>query len=374
MSVAPSATPATLAPTVPSVPVLGLDTFGDVTHRPDGTRKHEGEVLRDVVEEAVLADRLGLDAITVGEHHRDDFAVSAPEVVLAAIAARTERLRLGSGVTVLSSDDPVRVFQRFATLDGISGGRAEIVVGRGSFTESFPLFGFPLDRYEVLFEEKLELLVRLLDEGPVSWSGTVRAPLVEQRVWPRTERGRLPVWVGVGGTPQSVVRAARHGLPLMLAIIGGDPARFAPFADLHRRALAELGRAPQPVGVHSPGHVGETDEAALEELWPHWKGMHDRIGRDRGWPPLTRAQFEQQAGPEGALHVGSPATVAAKVARTLLVLGADRFDLKYSAGTLPHPLLMGSIERFATEVAPRVREAVVAARTRPAGTPLAEAG
>ena len=342
--------------------MLGLDTFGDVTVGSDGRRRHEAEVIRDVVEEAVLADRLGLDAFTVGEHHRDDFAVSAPEVVLAGIATRTERLRLSSGVTVLSSDEPVRVHQRFATIDALSNGRAEIIVGRGSFTESFPLFGLPLDQYERLFEEKLDLLVHLLDEGPVTWSGATRAPLVDQRVWPRTEGGRLRVWVGVGGTPQSVVRAARHGLPLMFAIIGGDPARFAPFAELHRRALAELGHDPQPVGVHSPGHVADTDEQAIEELWPHWKPMHDRIGRERGWPPLTREQYEHQVGPEGALHVGSPATVAAKVARTLLVTGASRFDLKYSAGTLPHPLMMGSIERFATEVAPRVRETVAAAR------------
>lgn len=347
-----------LDPTDPTVE-LGIDTFGDVTVGPDGQRLHEAQVVRDLVDEAVLADRLGIDVIGVGEHHRDDFAVSAPEVVLAAIAARTTRIRLASAVTVLSSDDPVRVFQRFSTLDAVSGGRAEIVVGRGSFVESFPLFGFPLDRYEQLFEEKLDLLVRLLDGGPVTWHGETRAPLVDQSVFPRVEHGRLTTWVGVGGTPESVVRAARHGLPLMIAIIGGEPARFAPLAELHRRALAHHGHDPRPIGVHSPGHVADTDERALAELWPHWRSIRDRIGRERGWPPSTTAEFEHAAGPDGALYVGSPATVAAKVAATLGALGAVRFDLKYSSGTLPHPLMMSSIEAYGADVAPRVRALLV---------------
>lgn len=336
---------------------LGLDTFGDVTVDEDGSLVSQPQVIRDVVAEAVLADQLGLDFIGLGEHHRDDFAISAPDVVLAAIAARTRRIRLGSAVTVLSSDDPVRVYQRFATLDALSGGRAEVILGRGSFTESFPLFGYELGDYERLFEEKLDLFVELLEEGPVDWSGTTRAPLRTQRVYPPTESG-LRVWVGVGGSPVSVVRAARHGLPLMLAIIGGEPLRFAPFVDLYRRSLEEMGRPPLPVGIHGPGYVAETDREAREELWPHYRQMHDRIGRERGWPPMTRDQFEAACGPRGAIMAGSPETVADKVVRTLTGLGSSRFDMKYSAGTLPHELMMRSIELYATEVAPRVREAM----------------
>jgi probable LLM family oxidoreductase len=334
---------------------LGLDTFGDVTADHDGRVRSQPEVIRDVVEEAVLADRLGVDFFGVGEHHRDDFAISAPEVVLAAIASRTDRIRLGSAVTVLSSDDPVRVYERFATLDALSNGRAEVVLGRGSFTESFPLFGYDLGDYEVLFEEKLALFVELLRERPVTWSGTTRAPLVDQRVYPRTAHG-LRASVGVGGSPQSVVRAARHGLPLTLAIIGGDPLRFAPFVDLYRRALDSLEQPQLPIAVHSPGHVAESDEQAREQLWPHYSRMHTRIGRERGWPAMTREQFELAAGPEGALAVGSPETVAAKIVRAVEGLGAARFDLKYSAGTLPHDLMMRSIELYGTEVAPLVHE------------------
>jgi probable LLM family oxidoreductase len=336
---------------------LGVDTFGDVTFDADGVALSHAEVIRNVVEEGVLADRLGLDFFGVGEHHRDDFAVSAPDVVLAAIASRTDRIGLGSAVTVLSSDDPVRVYQRFATLDAVSGGRAEVILGRGSFTESFPLFGYDLGDYETLFDEKLELFAALRQGGAVTWSGTTRSPLDEQHVYPQTERP-LTTWVGVGGSPESVVRAARHELPLMLAIIGGDPLRFAPFADLYRRALAQLGAPLLPIGIHSPGHVADTDEQALDELWPHYRVMHARIGRERGWPPMTRDQFELAAGPNGALMAGSPETVAAKIARATTGLGASRFDLKYSAGTLPHELMMAGIERYATEVAPRVRELV----------------
>ncbi len=334
---------------------LGVDTFGDVTVDGSGAPVPQARVIRDVITEAVRADELGLDAFGLGEHHREDFAVSAPDVVLAAIAARTERIRLGSAVTVLSSDDPIRVFQRFSTLDAVSGGRAEVILGRGSFTESFPLFGHDLADYEVLFEEKLDLFARLLAEEPVSWSGTTRPPLVDTSVFPRTEGG-LRAWVGVGGSPESVVRAARYGLPLVLAIIGGDPLRFAPFADLYRRALDELGQEPQPIAVHSPGHVSVSDEAARDELWPHHKVMHDRIGRQRGWPPMTREQFDLAAGPHGALAVGSPETVAAKIVRAVRGLGAARYDLKYSAGTLPHDLMLRSIGLYATEVAPIVRE------------------
>lgn len=335
---------------------LGLDTFGDITLGPDGERRPHAQVIRHVVDEAVLADELGLDFFGVGEHHREDFAVSAPDVVLASIAGRTSRIHLGSAVTVLSSDDPVRVFERFSTLDAVSNGRAEIILGRGSFVESFPLFGYELSDYELLFEEKLDLFVRLLDEGPVTWSGTTRAPLEGQRVFPPIESGRLRTWVGVGGNPQSVVRAAGYGLPLVVAIIGGEPLRFAPVVDLYRRALDELGKPQQPVAVHSPGYVAGTDEQARDEFWPHYRGMHNRIGRERGWPPLTRDQFDASTGPDGALFVGSPETVARKIATVSRALGLARFDLKYSAGTLPHELAMSAIELYGTKVAPMVRE------------------
>ena len=338
---------------------LGLDTFGDITVGPDGQRLSAAQVIRNVVDEAVRAEEVGLDYFGVGEHHRADFAISSPEVVLAAIAGRTERIRLGSAVTVLSSDDPVRVFQRFSTLDAVSGGRAEVMLGRGSFTESFPLFGFDLADYEHLFSEKLDLFTHLLEEKPVTWSGDTRAALVDAEVQPGTENG-LRTWVGVGGSPESVVRAARYGLPLVLAIIGGDPLRFAPFVDLYHRALAELDRPRLPVGVHSPGHVADTDEQARDELWPHYREMHRLIGAERGWPPMTRHQFDQAAGPEGALYVGSPETVATKIVRAVTGLDADRFDLKYSAGTLPHEAMMRSIELYGTVVAPFVRERLAA--------------
>lgn len=343
---------------------LGLDTFGDVTLTPDGRPKSHAQVLRDVVDEGVLADGLGIDFFGVGEHHRPDFAISAPEVTLAAIAGRTKRIRLGSAVTVLSTDDAVRVFQRFSTLDAVSNGRAEVILGRGSFTESFPLFGYPLEDYETLFEEKLDLFAAVLDAdrsgGSVSWEGTSRLPLVRQRVFPPTEHGRLRTWIGVGGSPESVVRAARYALPLTLAIIGGDPRRFAPFIELYHRALDELGTPRLPVGVHSPGHVGETDAQAREELWEPYREMRNRIGAERGWGPTSRAEFEQEI-EVGSLYVGSPDTVARKIVKTMKALGVMRFDMKYSAGTLAHDLQMQSIGRYGREVIPRVREAFAAA-------------
>ena len=333
---------------------FGLDTFGDITADDSGQLLSAGQVIRNLVEQAVLADSLGIDHFSVGEHHRDDFAVSAPDVVLAGIATRTSSITLGTAVTVLSTDDPVRVYERFATLDGLSGGRAEITAGRGSFTESFPLFGYSLGDYDVLFAEKLELLLALLEEGPVTWTGSTRQGLVDAAVYPRTERGRIPLRVGVGGTPESVVRAARLGVPMALAIIGGDPLRFTPFADLYRRALEEYGQPALPLSIHSPGHVADTDDAAVEEFWPPYQQMFGRIGRERGWPPRTREQFLAEV-ESGALCVGSPDRVAEKIARTVRGLGADRFDLKYSNGTLSHERLLHSIELYATEVAPRVR-------------------
>jgi probable LLM family oxidoreductase len=336
---------------------LGLDTFGDVTADAAGQPLSQAQVLRNVVEQAVLADQIGLHFFGVGEHHRPDFAISAPEVVLGAIAGRTSRIHLGTSVTVLSSDDPVRVYERFSTLNALSNGRAEVIVGRGSFTESFPLFGFDLSQYNELFEERLELLAALLEQRPVTWSGRTRASLREQSVYPLIEPGRtLRVWVGVGGTPESVARAAHYGLPLILAIIGGNPRRFSPYVDLFHRALTQFGREMLPVGAHSPGHVATTDEKAREELWPHYAAMMTRIGAERGWPPVTRAQFEREAGPAGALCVGSSETVATKIAATMQALGLTRFDLKYSNGTLPHQAQMASIELYGTKVMPRVRE------------------
>jgi len=335
---------------------IGLDTFGDRTLGAGGELVSHAQAMRDIVEQAELADRVGLAFIGVGEHHRDDFSVSAPEVVLAAIAARTKQIRLGSAVTVLSSDDPIRVFQRFSTLDALSNGRAEVILGRGSFTESFPLFGYDLKAYDELFEEKLDLFAAVRSQTPVTWEGRTRPPLKDQKIYPPIERGLLTTWVGVGGTPQSVVRAAHYGFSLMLAIIGGEPARFAPFVELYHRGLHEFGQGTKPVGCHSPGHVADTDEQAREELWPHYLEMRTRIGKERGWPPPTRAQFDREAGPAGALFVGSPETVAQKIAATAKVLRLDRFDLKYSNGALEHPKLLRSIELIGTKVAPRVHE------------------
>jgi probable LLM family oxidoreductase len=334
---------------------FGLDTFGDMTLRDDGTPETAGQVLRNVVDQAIHAEAVGLNSINIGEHHRDDYAVSAPDTVLAGIATRTSTITLGTGVTVLSSEDPVRVYQRFATIDALSNGRAEITAGRGSFTESFPLFGYNLNDYHTLFEEKLELLVQLLEEKPVTWSGTTRAGLVNQDVFPKTERGRIGLRVGVGGSPESVVRAARLGIPLALAIIGGDPARFAPFTKLYRDQLEAFGREVLPVSIHSPGHIAETDEQAAEELWPHYLTAFGRIGRERGWGPITKDHFMAEV-LHGSLYVGSPETVARKIVHAVSSIGAQRFDLKYSNGPMPHSQLMSSIELYGSKVVPLVRD------------------
>ena len=308
---------------------------------PTGNLLSHAEVIRNVVDEAVLADQLGIDFFGVGEHHRADFAVSAPDVVLAAIAGRTSRIRLGSAVTVLSSDDPIRVFQRFSTLDAASNGRAEVILGRGSFTELFPLFGYQLSQYDKLFSEKLDLFVKLLRDDAVTWRGETRPPLIDQRVFPPIERGTLKTWIGVGGSPESVIRAARYGLPLMLAIIGGDPKRFKPYAELYLASLSEFGQPVLPIGIHSPGYVAATDEQAREELWPDYKRMRDQIGAERGWPPMRRDEFDHEA-QHGSLYVGAPETVARRIAATAKALGAARFDLKYSAGMLSHDKLMSA--------------------------------
>ena len=332
---------------------IGAYTFADV-----GPGIAPGERLSNLLEEIELADRVGLDVFGVGEHHRPDYAVSAPAVALAAGAARTERIRLTSAVTVLSSDDPVRVFEQFATLDLLSGGRAEIMAGRGSFIESFALFGYDLDDYDELFAEKLELLLGLIANERVTWSGRHRAALEGQGVYPRPLQERLPVWIAVGGTPQSVVRAALLGLPLAVAIIGGEPARFAPLVDLYREAAREGGHDPAtlPVSINSHTYVAETSERAADEFFPAYAAMMTRIGRERGWPPMTRPQFEQMRQPRGALLVGSPDEVVEKILAQHELFGHDRFLAQMSLGTLPHEQALRSTELLGTEVVPRVRE------------------
>ncbi|MGZ4662518.1 MAG: LLM class flavin-dependent oxidoreductase, partial [Arthrobacter sp.] len=341
------------APVGPGKVLLGLNTFGDVGVYPDGHPVPHAQVLRQLLEQAELADDVGLHAFGVGEHHRRDFAVSAPEVFLAAAAARTKHIRLGSAVTVLSSDDPIRVFERFATVDAISNGRAEVMLGRGSFIESFPLFGFDLADYEVLFEEKLELFDKVRAQEPIHWEGRTRPAIKGLSVFPPLEHHLLPAWIGVGGTPESVLRCAEYGYPIIFAIIGGEPRAFAPLVNLYREAMAKYGHPMRQVATHSPGHVAETDEAAREELFPNWLAQRNRIGAERGWGPGNRQEFDAMCGPEGALYVGSPETVARKIVRLKHNLGVDRFDLKYSNGALPHAAMMRSIELFGTVVAPR---------------------
>lgn len=334
---------------------FGIDTFGDLPTSDDGVLFSHAAAIRQVVDEAILADTLGIDIIGVGEHHRSDFSISSPEIVLAGIATRTKNITLASAVTVLSSDDPVRVFERFATLDALSHGRAQVILGRGSFTESFPLFGFELRDYEKLFEERVELFSKLLDEKPVSWKGEARAELKNADVFPKTEKGRLDVAIGVGGSPESVIRAARYGFPLVLAIIGGAPDRFAPYVELYRHATEDLGTTAHPVGMHSPGLVAKTDEEARRLAWPCFKTSWDRIGRTRGWPPYTKEQFDYEI-EHGSLYVGSPETVAKKIAHAMKVLNVTRFDMVYGQGPQKASARLTSIELYAKEVIPRVRE------------------
>ena len=332
---------------------IGAYTFADV-----GPGIEPAQRLANLLEEIELADRVGLDVFGVGEHHRPDYAVSAPAVALAAGAARTERIRLTSAVTVLSSDDPVRVLQQFATLDLLSGGRAEIMAGRGSFIESFPLFGYDLDDYDELFEEKLLLLLQLIAQERVTWSGRHRAPIEGLGVYPRPLQDRLPVWIAVGGTPKSVARAGVLGLPLAVAIIGGEPARFAPLVRLYRDAAREGGHDPAalPVSINSHTYVAETSERAADEFFPAYAAMMTRIGRERGWPPMTRAQYEQGRSPRGHLLIGSPEEVADKILAQHELFGHDRFLAQMSLGTLPHEHALRSLELLGTEVVPRVRE------------------
>lgn len=336
---------------------LGIDTFGDTTLGPDdGQFQSQAQTLRELVDQAVCAEQMGIDFIGLGEHHRDDFAISAPEVVLAAIAGQTERIKLGSAVTVLSTDDPVRVFQRFSTLNALSNGRAEPILGRGSFTESYALFGHDMRAYDLLFEEKLDLFARLLREDRVTWHGQTRPALENAKIYPPLDRP-MTSWVGVGGSPESVLRVARHDLQLMLAVIGGDALRFRPLIDLYHRACAQHENVPRPIGIHSPGFVAQTDEAAREALWPHYERGFGRIGKERGWPPLTKERYVNDI-EHGALIVGSPETVARKIARAITGLGLSRFDLKYANGPMPHGELMHTLELYGTKVIPRVRELV----------------
>lgn len=337
---------------------IGIYTFAERTPDPvTGVTVSAEERLRGLMEEIELADQVGLDVFGVGEHHRPDFAVSAPAVVLGAAAMRTKRIRLTSAVSVLSSDDPVRVFQDFATLDLLSGGRAEIMAGRGSFIESFPLFGYDLNDYDALFAEKLELLLKLREETHVTWTGKHRAALNGQGVYPRPLQDPLPVWIAVGGTPQSVIRAAVLGLPLAIAIIGGQPERFAPLVQLYREAAREAGRDPAtlPVSINSHGFIADTSQEAADMAFPAHKLTMDRIGRERGWPPMTRQQFEAQRGPRGALLIGSPQEIIDKILWEHELFGHQRFLLQLSVGTLPHPKVMRAIELLGTEVAPAVR-------------------
>src|SRR6202049_3198730 len=334
---------------------FGLDSFAPVSVDESGQPLDGNVVIRNTVEEAVFADSVGIDSYNIGEHYRPEFMDSAGHVILAAIASRTERIRLATSVTVLSTQDPVRVYTNFATLDAVSNGRAQLVVGRGSLTESFPLFGFDLADYEELFEEKLDLLTRLLRQQPVTWSGRFRSPLVNQYVTPALPQGHLPTWVGVGGSPQSVVRAARYGLPLMLAVIGGPPARFAPLVELYKRALDAYGHPPLPIGMHSHGYIARTDQEAVDIQWPHWADIFERAAAERGWARPTMDRFQAEIA-DGSLYLGSPETVATKIAWVIRLLGLSRFDLAYATGRMPHEQKMATIELYGREVIPRVRE------------------
>lgn len=335
--------------------VFGLDSFGDIPRDENGQLMTHAAALRQVVREAVLADKLGVDVISLGEHHRSDFSISSPETVLAGIATKTKRIKLSSGVTVLSSDDPVRVFQRFATVDALSNGRAQIILGRGSFTESFPLFGYDLKDYNLLFEEKAGLFAQILKEKPVTWQGQTRAALDQADIYPKTESGSLYTAIGVGGSPDSVLRAARYNFPIMFAVIGGAPERFIPYVELYKQAAKEYGTSSHDIGLHSPGFIADTDEEAVRIAWPAHKTNFDRIGSTRGWPPMKKEHFDQEVA-YGSLYIGSPETVAQKMAKTIKALGINRFDLVYGGGPMPASARLHMIELYAKKVIPRIRE------------------
>jgi probable LLM family oxidoreductase len=336
---------------------IGVYTFAEL--RQSDQALTAAQRLRNLIEEAELADQVGLEVFGVGEHHRPDFVVSAPAVVLAAVAEKTKNIRLTSAVSVISSDDPVRVFQEFATVDLLSGGRAEIMAGRGSFIESFPLFGYDLSDYDELFAEKLELLVKLRDGARITWSGKHRAPIEDIAVYPRPLQDELPIWVAVGGNPDSAARAGTLGLPMALAIIGGQPERFAPFAEIHRRAAQAAGHVPPPpLSINSHTYVAETSEQAAEEFFPAYAAMMNAIGRERGWSGIGRGEFDALRGPRGALVVGSPEEVVEKILFQHEIFGHQRFLGQMSVGPMPHAKVMRSLELFGTEVAPAVRAEV----------------
>jgi len=350
---------------------IGIYTFGERTVDPEtGQLISPQERMRRLLEEVELADQVGLDVFGGGEHHRPDYIVSAPAVVLAAAATRTRRIRLTSAVNVLSSDDPVRVFEQFATLDLVSGGRAEIMVGRGSFVESFPLFGYDLRDYDALFEEKLNLLLRLRSSERVTWRGKFRPPLEDLGVYPRPVQDPIPVWVAVGGTPQSAVRAGMLGLPMALGIIGGMPERFAPLVELHRMAARRAGHPTPRLSINSHGFLADSSQAAAEIAFPAFKAQMDRIGRERGWPPMTREQFEFSRSLRGADFVGSPQEVVEKILFQHEIFGHDRFLLQLTVGTLPHRQVLRAIELLGTEVAPVVRRELAGkSPAQPSGVP-----
>jgi probable LLM family oxidoreductase len=340
---------------------LGVYTFVDTARDPiTGSMMGAGQRVREVIDEIELGDQVGLDVFGIGEHHRADFAASAPAVILAAAAERTKRIRLTSAVTVLSSDDPVRVFQDFATIDLLSSGRAEIMVGRGSFIESFPLFGHDLDDYDTLFSEKLELLLKIRESERVSWSGKLRAPINDLAVYPRPEQALLPVWVAVGGNAPSVVRAATLGLPMALAIIGGEPERFAPLVNLYREAARRAGHNPAtlPVSINSQAHIARDSQRAADEFFPAYAEVMGRIGQERGWQPGTRAQYEASRSPRGALFVGSPQQIIDKILFQHSIFGHQRFLAQIGIGTVSHANIMSAIELLGTQVAPAVRKAI----------------
>ncbi|WP_236684265.1 LLM class flavin-dependent oxidoreductase [Corynebacterium epidermidicanis] len=357
----------TIAPEVIAMPFskakaadaeLGLDTFGDVSVGPDGELLHHAEVIRNVIEQGILADEVGVTVFGIGEHHRADYAISNPAVVLAAIASRTKNIKLTSSVTVLSADDPVRVWEKYATLNAISHGRAEVIVGKGSFSDTFPLFGLNLEDYDRLFSEKIDLWSLLLKESPITWSGTSRAPITETSVFPRTENG-LRSWMAASGNPNSVMRAARYGIPLMLAAIAGDPKQFKSFVDLYHTANARFGHGHLPMGVHAPGFVARTDDEAHDIFMKHWidasrAHAHNLIGRPVDVESINEERYFTEVR-EGSLFVGSPDTVATKIASLIEHLGLNRFVLKYTEGAVPHDALMDCIRLYGTEVMPRVR-------------------
>jgi probable LLM family oxidoreductase len=352
---------------------FGLDSFAPITVDESGHEVSGDVVIRNTVEEAVLADSVGIDSFNIAEHYRPDMMDSAGVVMLAAIAARTQRIRVGTAVTVLSTQDPVRVYTEFATLDAVSNGRAQVILGRGSLTESFPLFGYDMADYEDLFEEKLDLFTRLLRGQPVTWSGKFRSALTDQYLSPPLPGGHLPTWVGVGGNPQSVMRAARYGLPLMLAVIGGPPNRFAPLVELYKRALDKYGHPQLKIGMHSHGYVARTDQEAVDIQWPHWAHVFENAARERGWARPTMDRFQSEID-EGSLYLGSPETVATKIAWVIRLLGLSRFDLAYATGRVPHEQKMATIELYGREVIPRVRELLAELALEPAAITPGAAG